>query len=534
MQERTKLTYMKFKSLIFIFSIALNTSLHAQTFSVDFSEKIGMSFGTKNGVQAGDGWLMAKIIYDPTKLYQDVSNLSLELVNKKMETVKTVEVPVSSNKFLRLSGLYKTNGVTVILYAYKMNRADKEYSICGRKINELDLTFGPEINLGQYVTRFGNNTPNFVLKHSMDSSRYFLLTEAIQKDKEKKQFYLKVMNNDLSIHYQKTVELDAATKFVKIQSSTLDSYSNVYVEYRIYEKEVEDEELVDEDKKITEYQTVITQYKSNGSQQDVKLDLQGNFLHTARLMVDKTGKLHIGGTFKPGKRGRIKGIFFCSYDPITNKASSINKSEIPADIVALLDRDDVARKEGKDPGISANFNPTSFSERANGSLDFTLEHSKTVLRPVSALMDNSASLDKYYSNAILNINVSKTGTMQFTRIPKDQVSESDRTRLSHHSFYVGNKMIFLYNDNTGNAERDINKKPETTENFRKSALMAAVLNEKGDVTRQIIYEHGDDKYVSIISTIRPAAINALFITKMKTGAVLSFENTRFGILKVTN
>ncbi len=517
--------------LLFLSIVAY--SLKAQQFQADFSDKYGMIPGVKNAVPAKDGWLVIKQSYDRTKLYQDVSILKLLLVNSKMEKLKEVEIPTTNNKFIHIEGLFKANGTIVLVYAHKLNRADKEYLIVAKKINETDLTTGPEINLGSYETKYGNNTPDFTFQYSIDSSKYFLFTEPIQKAKDNKQFHFKVLNNDLSIVNQKTIELDAQSRFVKINSTSMDNHANVYVEYRVYEKDVENDRFFDEDGKIPDYQSFIIKYSKDGKQLELTPNLDGNFLHTARLMADKNGQLHIAGTYKFEKKGRLKGVFYSSYDPASNKTTAVKMNEIPADILSLLDNDGFAKKDGKKVGISANFNPKSFLERGNGTFDFTLEYN-SIEEGTSQGSRGSIIIDyTFISGAILNVNIAKNGNMQFVRIPKKQKSEGGWANLSNYSFSAGNKLIFLYNDNNDNAERDISKKPESVENFRKSALMAAVIDEKGNVNRQIVYEHSDDKFVSHVNSIKRASANSFFIVKRKTGSVLNIENSKFGILTIS-
>ena len=459
--------------------------------------------------------------------------LKLLLVNNKMGIIKEADVPLTNNKFMKIKGLFKANGTIVLVYAYKMGRNDKEYSIGAKTINEKDLSSGPEVNLGTYASRFAFDTPSFTFSYSVDSSRYFLFNEPMQKGKDAKQFYYKVLNNDLSVLQQRTIELNAESRYTSIRSTSMDKEANMYVEYRIYEKEVENDALLDEDGKIPGYQTFIKQYNKEGKEKELTPNLSGNFLHTAKLMADKKGGLNIAGTYKPEKKGRLKGVFYCSYDAASNQMSTLKMTDFPADLLELLDNDDVAKKSGKNAGISANFNPVAFAERGNGSIDFSLEYNKVEEYSAQSGKNSMASFHREISGAILNINISNAGNMQFARIPKKQKADLGTANLSSYSFPAGNKLIFLYNDTDENANRDINKKPNDVENFRKSVLMAAIVDEKGNINRQIVYEHGDDKYVTIVQNIRQVTASSFFIIKRKTGAVINFENTKFGILTVS-
>ena len=505
-----------------IISNCISIAASAQTFTADFSEKYNMFTGFENAVQTDKGMLVVKHEYDKTKWFQEATLGSLLLMNNKMEILQELKIPFNYNRFLQINGLYKSNGIIFLLYSYKINRKDDTYHIAALKINNKDLSFGNETDLGEYASLYGNNTPDVDFRYSVDSSKYFLFTEAVQKRKNNKQFYFKVLNSDLSIVNEKTVEIPVESKYAVIKSTQLDKFGNVYVEHRVYDH-APNERIIDEDMKKSQYETVVTQYTKDGKTNNITPQPAGSILHTAMLMTDKSGLVYIAGSYKQEKNGRIRGVYLCTYDPSTSQLSIPKMSEIPSDVLALLDHDKLAKDHGGDPGLSSNFNPCRLSKRENGSIDLALEYNIT-----TEYMSQNSVYTGSYSEAILSVNIAKDFT--FTRIPKRQGSDRFRIEVSNYSFYAGNKLVFIYNDDKDNADRAISKAPDDITNFRKSVLMAAIVDEKGNLERRIVYNNNDDKYVPLVSDIKPLNDKAFLIKKLKTGSFLNVENTKVGVL----
>jgi hypothetical protein len=379
----------------------------------------------------------------------------------------------------------------------------------------------------------GADIPDYRFSYSIDSSRYFLFAEAGQKDKEFKKFHYTIFSNTLEKAFDNNVELPFESRFISIQSIMLDNGNHVFVEYRHYEKELGPELIADEDARTPVYETVLAQFNENDKQPyEIKLNVNDGFLHSTRIALNAaTGKLNIAGTYRATKKGKVKGIFYCEYDAVAKTVTNLKSNEIPAELLTLFHKDEVGSDGGKDPGISGNFKAQRLSARGNGSIDFSLEYNSTV-EGNENIGGKSYSFSQKFSKDILNVNIDKKGIMIFTRIPKNQLS-GNRDFLSNFSFYYGKNLVFIYNDNKKNGERDLNKAPEKIEDsYRTSVLMAAIVNEKGEVQRKIIYDHSEDKFATMPKSIQPITATSFFALRKKVGSFVEIEHSKIGVMSV--
>ncbi len=541
---------MKIKTILaFTSLIVLAFTAKCQKITYDFSEAKNTNktfYG--DGVQTKTGRIVLKENVQSFGGLIDIKvekKASILLLNDKLETIKETPVSFKNSMFIDVKGLYQLHGKTILVYAYKYDKKDEQYIVSAIKLNEQDNSYGQEVELGRFETTSGRSIPGFELNASADSSMYLLFAEADQKKKELKQFYFGVFNSDLNKQYERKVVLPVEKRFVVIESTTLDKNANLFVEYKYFKKEVASRESIrDEEFSTPAYSTVLSQFTADSkSSTDIDLNIPGKHLHNASLLFNKDSeKIGIAGTYKNDAEGRVSGIFYAEYDPAFKKVTSTKLSEIPIDVIDLFETEDIASNGKKHPGISGNFKSKRFSNRLNGSIDYTLEYNRSEER--STAVTNASgnvtgginSYYKFYSGSILNVNIDKNGKFIYTRIPKDQSDENYKAYISHFSFYNGNKLIFLYNDDKDNAERDLNKKPadmNMDKHSRKSVLTAAVIDEKGNLQRQVIYEHGDDKYITVIPKFKLLTINTIFAAKTKTGSVMEdIRHQKYGVIEI--
>ena len=109
----------------------------------------------------------------------------------------------------------------------------------------------------------------------------------------------------------------------------------------------------------------------------------------------------------------------------------------------------------------------------------------------------------------------------------------DNSYLSFFSFYSGNNLVLLYNDEKKNLEKKITQMPDDIEPHKRgTVLVAAIVDEKGNLKREVVYEHQDDKYVTIPTSSRMISSNDILLKKVKLGKTFDWESTKIGVLQV--
>ncbi|RYG53284.1 MAG: hypothetical protein EOO01_04750 [Chitinophagaceae bacterium] len=135
---------------------------------------------------------------------------------------------------------------------------------------------------------------------------------------------------------------------------------------------------------------------------------------------------------------------------------------------------------------------------------------------------------RYTYGDIVNTNISADGKATFTRIPKNQKLTNSDIFLGYYPIVYGDKLVLLYNDDKDNVERDMEKKPDDVVNFKRSIFLAATIDAKGNVSRQSIYSHLDEDYITV-----PQAVSKISDTQyLVVSDLLKLfkKRTRFGLL----
>ena len=355
-----------------------------------------------------------------------------------------------------------------------------------------------------------------------------------QDKKDPKQFGFIVFNPDQSKMYVRNIELDVQARYVEIESTTLDQFGNFYVQRRTIPVEVKNSYIDKEYSKYIPEESILTHYsKENPAGSNVVLGLSGKFVYQTKITLSKSSdKLQIAGTYKNMEKGKISGVFYCEYDPQTKRSSGLLSSDIPSDIAEVLTKEKLAKTEGKDPGLSLAFSIHSVSYRPNGTIDCMLEYQNAAER-TSRSGGFESDYIKFYSHSILNVNIGTDGKMIFTRIPKRQTNDGDNSYLSFFSFYKGNNLVLIYNDEKKNLEKEISDMPKEIEPHKRgTVLVAATIDQKGNLAREVIYEHTDDKYVTLPRISRAISNHDILLTKTKTGKTFDWEYNKVGVLHI--
>jgi hypothetical protein len=456
-----------------------------------------------------------------------------------MERLSSVEVKMKNQAFFLIKGLYAVKGEINLIYGYSEKRFTDEIIISGIRINPQDLTIKGEVTLGNvkakgdFYTGVEPLKEFFTINYAVDSSRLYLVTYPIQKKTDPKEFSFVVLNPDLSKLYSREIVLDVQSKFADIESTTLDQFGNFYVQRRTIPIDVKTSAFDKEDQKYVPDESKLTHYsKDEPAGTEMALGLNGKFVHQAKITINKaTRQLDIAGTYKNAADGKISGIFYCHYDPRIKKPSGLVSSEVDGSVVEALVGEKLAKNSGKNPGLSLAFTIQNVSYRPNGSVDCILEYQNATQH---YNLDAARSIYvRYYNFSILNVNITSSGKMSFTRIPKRQLSPA-KDYHSFFSFYQGNNLVLIYNENHNNLNKALDEMPDEIEpDKRSTVLAAAIINEKGEFTREVIYEHKDDKYVTMPKNSRMISGHDILITKMKESRIGEwYEYSKIGVLHV--
>jgi hypothetical protein len=454
---------------------------------------------------------------------------ALLVVDNNLNVKQEVPFSVPNADYIGIHGLQKLGNKCYFFYSKREKRSD-ETAFCGLEINVQDIMKSREWIMGRFS--FEKNPPVFSLKISMDSTACLLFVEPSQKKKEMQQFYFAVFDNDLQKVWDKNVSLDVESRFLDLFGATCRGKDNVYVNYKHYTDEIKRESVRDNDgSRIPSYTTNLLCFEKGKDQPtEVRIDLGDKFVHSSELIYNtKNGLIEIAGMYKNKHNGNVNGIFHAQLDPIANTfKKSPQTTAFPYEMLEMLKKDRFASKKESDPGLFIPFTGIDPLVRGDGSIDYLMEYRLVQLITVSSGR-STYSYIQYTYGSIVNAHI-KDGSVFFTRIPKYQIQTNGNQLLSFYPIEYQNKLLLLYNDDKDNAEKSIEKAPDAIQNFKKSVMMAAIIDEEGKLNRNIITDvKSSENFITNFKLMEKITPNTYSITQYRLKGSM---HTRFGTLTI--
>ena len=516
---------------LFVLSLASSTNtLQAQKFSLAWSDNTKLKYDFDDAVQLDNGnFIVLKSTYGTGMLGKaKPARLSLILVSKSMEEIKESPLEIDAERFIPMG--FQKFGKNIFFLYQLYDKEVKQTSVNALRINEKSLGTDAQIALGSFESDNSRDQAEPSIKISEDSSKVLLFVAPPFRKKENEKFFLGVFDNNLKNLWKREVELDVNQKFVGVYDQDLTNDGKVYVAAKFYDKEVTRESVKEDGEKVPSYTYKMLVYESAKSKiKDIVFNLDNNYVQGTKLTYNKRGSITVAGLYKTKFSGRITGAFYAEIDPKTSTVSKPKLVPFTEEFLAQVDVDNFASVKGNNPGLYNGFRITHILNRDNGSVDLVSEYYRLVVSIVNDGRTMTTNYTYYYGD-IVNTNISENGKAIFTRIPKNQIQVNSTLFVGFYPIVYKDKLVFLYNDDKDNVERDLAKKPDDVRNFKRSIFMATTVDAKGNLSRQQVYSHLEEDYITIPRTIRRITNSEYLVTSDLLK--LFKRRIRFGVMQL--
>jgi len=513
-----------------LFSVPFITN--AQTFDVSWGDNAKLKYDFDDAVPLANGNTLILKLETKNKVSffggNTVYKPSLMLVDKDMETLKEVDIEVEEGKNAIYKGFEKY-GKNIFFVYNAYDKSDKTTSVYALKVNENTLATSARITLGTYQSDNRGDQAESVYKLSSDSSKVLLFVEGPERRKENKKYYVGVFDTDLKKLWSRDIELPILEKYIAIYDEDVTNDGKVFVAIKHYDKEVTRQTVREDGDKVPSYVYKLLVYsKESEKEKEILFDLNKNFIEGTKLIYDKNGTVTAAGLYKKKHNGNITGAFFANFDANSSEVKNPKMVEFPQDMIRLVDKDNFGSDKESDPGLYSNFKIRHIMARSNGSVDLISEYYRLVITTTTSPRGGTTTYYNYTYGDIVNTNIDKTGKASFTRIPKNQKYTNSSVFLGYYPLVYKDKLVLLYNDDKDNVDRDLEKKPDDVMKFKRSVFVAATIDAKGDLTRQVIYSNDDENYITIpTNTTRITDTRYLITSDL---IKLFKKRTRFGVM----
>lgn len=476
----------------FFICLLIHCCCLAQTFHVSEVDEKRRYADPKVSVAVNDKVIRVNI---NSKLRAQTYQYTLQLLDQSMQVVK--EMPLADGKYVFSPLFYSLKTINdKVFFFYQEDGKKGPGNIMAIEINPETLTYGtPKLLLPVSLTKSFNygwtRTVVMAFNSSPDQKKSVLL---FTTGDESNEIWMSVVDENLERIWEKK-EIIENKAGVDVTSVCIDNNGVVFLGYYLYPG-----------KKETVTPNHITIYKPGKEKVDQVINLENGFTKQLVMLPSKNNNsIHIGGLYFEST-DNLAGAFHTTVNTDNISLSPIIKTAFPSTTVAQFTKDGWGETSSKKYGLHPRFWLRAM-ELDNGNFVMNAE-ARTTIRTERSSYEVSGS--------ILNVHFSQQAVV-FSRVPKYRVSAGSRMGDSYTAIPYKDKVIFFYNDEVKNLEKDIYEEPSNSNVYKNVALVAAVAYPDGTVKREIVKDLQSENFMALTSDINCLNPTSLLIpfTKVK-------------------
>lgn len=445
-------------------------------------------------------------------LDRSIHGIEIKKLNAAFDSVKAVKLSGGNRVFGPMHPMLVVVGEKLFLLYYKMIH-EEDIKLYASELNPASLELQQEVEIlnikeKEKYLKFYMRTINYrdkqhyrfksvglsgktsttsLLQLSPDNSKIMVLWTSGWSNS----IFYSVLDNNFKLLRTKTEEIKDTKNFY-LSNGCVDNDGNVFLS--IYFENNNKQKallLVNSNKSISNEITVPG----------------GEVVNVNMGSKSKTGgSIFIAGTYKENS-DNLTGVFQQEYNVSKNKFENIIKKAFPDELVELLDKDGWANTKTKNYGVEDAIDfELLLNEDGTANLvgEFRDIKSKTTTdvspqRFSDNIRSTTSTKEWILSGSILSISFGEKET-RFSRIPKMRASAGTTFGDSFQAIIFEKKVIIFYNDHKSNLEKEIDKSPDRSDNYKNSVLAAAIINEDGSVKRTTVIDQSEENFLASTNT----------------------------------
>lgn len=332
---------------------------------------------------------------------------------------------------------------------------------------------------------------NFGFRISNDSTKVLVYHDTPYEKKSNESFSLKVYNTDLTLLWQKRLELPYDKGTFEINDYIVDNKGDVYMVSGI---STDKSAPAKNWKSARRKRYVLVSYSwQNNKVKEYDVNLKDKWIISLTTGVDPNNNLVIGGFYSNDQYFTIAGTFFFAID---GETKTIKKKGLMPFSEGFLKQFMSEKRAGKGQELS-DFYFDHFVLAEDGSALIVAEQYYVTER-VSTDFTTGRTVVTYVYNFddIIVVKMNADGVMEWAqKIAKRQNTASDKGAHSSYALArVGEKLHFIFNDHPDNIKLiKENKQSElrSYNNIKKSVAALATIDVDGFIRREALFDSKD-------------------------------------------
>lgn len=376
------------------------------------------------------------------------------------------------------------------------------------------------------------DAPNADWIASADTTKVlFTAVDDKDKDEEKVEIYLSVLDNKFEVLWDKKVKLNQMQDMVKIDEWALSANGDVFMLAKVYEGNKAKESKKGKKGKVANYQMKLYHFKKDSpepTQYDLKLG--NSFIKGSTISFNKAGEMICIGFFSNTLGGSTTGVFFMRLNPSDGSVLAVNKHDFTSKDLDLLGDENTSKDKEGEEGIDNTFSFKNILFKSDGSTLVTAEENYSV----TTTHYNGrtwTTTTTYYSKDIIAININSEGKItNTTLIPKRQRFGTDVFEY-FTTLVIEDDVYFFYNEDEDNLKKPIGSKPKYISSFKDCTAVMTKLSADGKLERKLILDPEDAEVLFVPKNSKQINEKQLFFVGMKF-RLLGASDFRMGVVTV--
>ena len=383
------------------------------------------------------------------------SHYVLEHLDKDFIETKSVALNLDLDKKKRLS-LDFMQGYNGELYLFGTldNRKQKAYELYVQRIDKNSLLPAESPRQILSVSYKGHNSGGGMqFDISPDRSKYLVMYDIPNKDKNPERFGLLVLDHELKTLWDKQFELTHTDELFKVQDRVVDNQGNVSVLAHLYLNSKKEEH-----KGKPNFINQLVRVSQNGNEiKEYAIEVPDNYLNNTLITLAANQDVICTGFYSPTETTSLKGTYYLSINASTGQRQQEAIRAFDGNILTLGMKERKAERikekiqEGDNYEFSSYYLSTAIARPQGGMLLVGQLYESTFVASSSIGSGTSVKGNTHYHYGdLLAVRLDPEGNILWAqKIAKNQRTvDDDQAYASYTVRTVNDKYYFLFNNRT--------------------------------------------------------------------------------------